>query len=172
MVCAKLLQRSGKPLGKTAWFCARAQLGNSGVFYSLHALGAPWDIGVIAPQSSFYLILTVTASPGPSTAWGVVSFRGCGKRLCGSLLFAPAALTSASREEKQTFNSAGPALAHLSQPTRRATVPVRSRWWISGKSWICFMLLIHQTLLRSCLNKHRETYNQLFTKFHNSLHFY
>lgn len=165
----------------TAWFSAKAQLGNSGVFCSSCASGAPWDTGVIVPQSSLHLVITVTASFGPRTGCVGVCWRGWRKRLCGvSLSVGPigSAHSSITRGEIDLqLSSSCTRPPWLDQrPTRPSCCPLQERppgWQQcrlgAGDASVGMtersVNLIHQTLLLSCLDKHREKYNHLPLNF-------
>lgn len=185
VVCPELLQRSWKAFGRAMWFPVRAQLGNSGVFCSS---GALWDTGVIALQSSFHLMIMVIAAYGPRTEGVVcvVARKGGGKgsAVPPSFIFPSAVFTPALRELDLQLSSSCPHPPWMDEPpTRPSCCPLQKRpsgWqqWRLGAGdesvgmTECSVLLIHQVLLWSCLDKHREKYNQISTKFQNLLHFY
>lgn len=175
VVCAELLQRSWKALGKTMWFSTRAQLGNSGVFCSSSPLGTLWDTGVIVIKSSFHLVIMVIASSGPRTGGGVCAFAqkggGKGSAVPSSLIFPSAVFTLALQVLDRQLSSSCPNPPWLDHPpTRPSCCPLQKRpsGWQQHHLGVgdesvgmteCSVLLIHQALLWSCLDKHREKYN-------------
>lgn len=191
VVCAGLLQRSWKALGKTAWFSARAQLQNLGAFCSSCASGAPlghWSKSATVQISSHdHGHGFIWFQDGGGGGGGGVCSRGCRKRLWGSSLSAlpiSSAPFSITRGELDLqLSSSYPHPPWLDQPpTRPSCFPLQMRplgqqqcRLGAGDGWVgmteCSVLLIHQALLWSRLDKHREKYNQLSTKFQNLLHF-
>lgn len=157
VVCAGLLQRSWKALGKTAWFSARAQLQNLGAFCSSCASGAPlghWSKSATVQISSH--------DHGHGFIWfqdGGVGWGGWGvlkrvqEKALGFLPLCPShqqcSLQYYERRVRPSAQQllppptlAGPAthqtfmLSSANEATRTATVPFRSRWWMSGNDWM------------------------------------
>lgn len=137
--------------GKGCMIFCQSIAGDSKDLFPLFPVDTSLDTKTIVPHSSLQLMNTVTASSGLRT-WGVL-LRGYRKKLCSySLSFPPTSRIHSSVRGESELQPSSPCphhpgldqtsmLSSAKDTTRMAAVPLRSRWWISGKEGLnalCF----------------------------------
>lgn len=137
------------------WFSARAHLGNSGVFCCSWILAT----GVIVLQFTFHLMVTVTGFPDTRAHCVQRAARengGKGSVVLPSVPFPSAVLTPAL--ERKNKPSAQQLLPPPTKPSLRPLQKSQQCLFGAGDGSVrmseCPVLSIHQTLPRSCLDKH------------------